>query len=101
MAALALSSCTYTAGAPSVDTTLAQRAETKPATNQSDPASDCATLGGKYLGDLNCEFPNGDVQKILTGADAERAKLSAVVIELKSPHACYPIGGVLTTKKTC
>jgi hypothetical protein len=87
VAALTFSSCAHTAGAPPVDATPAQRAETKPATDQPDPAADCATAGGKYLGDMKCEFPGGNVQQILIGADAERARLSAVPIELKSPHA--------------
>jgi hypothetical protein len=38
-----------------------------------DPASACTAGGGKYLGDMKCQFPNGMITPTLYGAAAQRA----------------------------
>jgi hypothetical protein len=52
-----------------------------------DPASACLGSGGKYLGDMKCHMADGSVAAILSGADATKARNSAVPVTPRSPYA--------------
>jgi Protein of unknown function (DUF1266) len=82
--ALLTASCAHTAGTAPAATAPAA---TTPATGFADPASACSSGGGKYLGDMKCQMPNGSIAPILVGAEAQSAMLSSIPVTPKSPHA--------------
>lgn len=62
-------------------------ADTTPPTAFADPASACVAGGGKYLGDLKCQFANGAITPILSGDEAQRAIQSSTHVAPNSPRA--------------
>jgi Protein of unknown function (DUF1266) len=42
-----------------------------------DPAAACSNGGGKYIGDMKCQFPNGAITQILSGDAALKAMASS------------------------
>jgi hypothetical protein len=85
-----LSSCAHTPVTPPPTpavTPPAKAANTAPPGLFEDPASACTAGGGKYLGDMKCQFPNGTIRPTLYGAAAQRAMQSDTHETPKSPRA--------------
>ena len=90
LAALATSGCTHTAiTTPPTHAVIppAKAASTTPPGLFPDPASACTAGGGKYIGDMKCQFPNGMITPTLFGAAAQRAMQSSTHETPNSPHA--------------
>ena len=90
--ALVLSSCAHTtstspAAVSPVAPPPATAAATTPPNGFPDPASACEAGGGKYLGDMKCQKPDGSVWPILSSVDKQRMMLSGIPVPPKSPHA--------------
>jgi hypothetical protein len=52
-----------------------------------DPASACKNVGGKYLGDLKCQYADGSIATVLSGTDATIARITAIPETPISPRA--------------
>jgi hypothetical protein len=66
---------------------VAYAADSAPATGYPDPASACSSGGGKYLGDMKCQMPDGSVWPILSSVEKQRIMLSGTAVTPKSPQA--------------
>jgi hypothetical protein len=66
---------------------VAYAADPAPPTVFADPASACVAGGGKYLGDLKCQFANGTISPILSGVEAQRAMHSSTHVAPNTPRA--------------
>ena len=66
---------------------LAVDAAPAPSAIYADPASACAGIGGKYVGNLKCQMSDGSVAQILSGADATRARATSIPVAPGTPRA--------------
>lgn len=62
----------------------------------SDPATACQGVGGRYIGKLRCQMPDGQVTVIYSGAEAARVHESSQPVRAGTPRAWVLAATALT-----